>query len=333
MTPYMRTWVLQGLAPLIAEMGGDVDRYEKRFRLPLKAAADQNDLKVPAASLVRLMEACAEDLDCPDFGIRTGFRLGRAPLGPIMLAMMQCASVAEAIEACAGFMNMLNPALELQYQLLPTGPRLTYQLKLPRIGLARQFEEWCIAINIKILQILAGPQARPRFVFFSHPALLPNAFYTDAFGCAARFSQAGFGADYLASDGARPMSGNNPELKALVTDYLERIAEASGLDLEHQMDALIRQLLPTGRCSLNMIAGHYHVSVRTMQRRLDEKGLIFEKLVDDIRRERAASYLDDPALRMSQVAGLLGYVEQSSFSHAFKRWYRMSPSAWRHRAR
>ncbi|MNR51417.1 HTH-type transcriptional regulator VirS [compost metagenome] len=82
-----------------------------------------------------------------------------------------------------------------------------------------------------------------------------------------------------------------------------------------------------------MISGHYYVSVRTMQRRLDERGLVFEKLVDDIRRERAASYLDDPALRMSQVAGLLGYVEQSSFSHAFKRWYGMSPSAWRQRAR
>jgi len=34
-------------------------------------------------------------------------------------------------------------------------------------------------------------------------------------------------------------------------------------------------------------------------------------------------------LRMSQVAALLGYVEQSSFSHAFKRWYGTTPSAWR----
>jgi AraC-like DNA-binding protein len=57
--------------------------------------------------------------------------------------------------------------------------------------------------------------------------------------------------------------------------------------------------------------------------------LAFEKQVDDIRRERAALYLGDPTLRVSQIALLLGYAEQSSLSHAFKRWHGMSPSAWR----
>ncbi|WP_413183565.1 AraC family transcriptional regulator ligand-binding domain-containing protein [Paraburkholderia sacchari] len=333
MTPYLRGWVLQGLAPLIEDLGGHAGQYATRFHLPLNNA-DHNALVIPAASLVRLMEACADDLSCPDFGIRTGAALGGAPLGPVMLALMQCATVGEAIETAARLMNILNPALELTFQILPTGEkRLAYQLKLARIGRARQFEEWCIAINIKIFQILAGPDARPRAVFLTNRPLLPKKAYASAFGCPVRFSQAEFGVDYSASDCSRTLAGHSPQLKSVVTDYLERIAETSGLDLENQLEWLISQLLPTGRCSLEMIASHYYVSARTMQRRLEDKGLVFETVMDGIRRERAVSYLEDSTLRLSQIATLLGYGAQSSFSHAFQRWYGMSPTSWRRRSR
>ncbi|MBK5356754.1 AraC family transcriptional regulator ligand-binding domain-containing protein [Pseudomonas sp. TH41] len=328
MTPYMRGWVVQGLAQLIEDLGGDVARYEERFQLPLRGP-DQSDMKIPGSPLIHLMEACAEDLECPDFGIRLASVQGRAPLGPVMLVLTQCATVGEAIGAAARFINMLNPAVELQCQNIPGGLRMSYQLKVPRVGIARQFEQWCLAAGVIILQILAGAKARPRATFFTHPPLLSKDFYSSTFGCPVQFSQAAFGLDFSAIDTARPMDGNDPEMKALVTDYLERIADASGLDLEHQLDALIRKLLPTGRCTLETLASHYFVSVRTLQRRLEDQGLAFEKQVDDIRRERAAQYLSDPMLRISQVALLLGYAEQSSLSHAFKRWYGMSPSAWR----
>jgi AraC-like DNA-binding protein len=328
MTPYMRGWVLQGFAKLIEELGGDVTRYEERFHLPLYGP-DQSDMKIPGAPLIRLMEACAEDLECPDFGIRLASVQGRAPLGPVMLVLTQCATVGEAIGAAARFINMLNPAVELQCQSIAGGLRMSYQLKVPRAGIARQFEQWCLMAGVNVFQILAGANARPRAIFFTHAPLQSKDFYSRAFGCPSKFSQATFGLEFSTSDTARPMDGNDPEMKALVTDYLERIADASGLDLEHQLDALIRKLLPTGRCTLDTLASHYFVSVRTLQRRLEDQGLAFEKQVDDIRRERAALYLSDPTLRISQVALLLGYAEQSSLSHAFKRWYGMSPSAWR----
>jgi AraC-like DNA-binding protein len=328
MTPYMRGWVLQGFANLIEELGGDAAAYEKRFQLPL-SGLDQSEVPIPGSALIRLMEACAEELGCPDFGIRLGTVQGRAPLGPVMLALTQCATVGEAIGAAARFISLLNPAVELQCERIASGLRLTYQIKVPRIGLVVQFEQWCLMAGVKIFQILAGANARPRSIFFTHAPVLPNDFYSRTYGCPVKFSQAAFGIEFSASDAARPMDGNDPEMKALVTDYLERIADASGLDLEHQMDALIRKLLPTGRCTLDTIASHYFVSVRTLQRRLEDQGLAFEKQVDDIRRERAALYLGDPTLRVSQIALLLGYAEQSSLSHAFKRWHGMSPSAWR----
>ncbi|MDM0068382.1 AraC family transcriptional regulator [Variovorax sp. J31P207] len=327
MTAYLRGWVLRGIADLINKLGGDAHLYEVRFKLPLHRA-DVGELNIPAAPLIRLLEACAEDLDCADFGIRLGLAQGRDPIGPIA-AGIQAGTLGEAIEAAVPYINMLNPALALELQRTSNGPRLAYLTQVPRPGMARQFEEWCLAINLQVIRHLVGNNVRFRGVYFSHAPLLAADFYARVFGCPVRFSQGSFGVDYFAGDMARATREHNTEMKAIAADYIGKIAEPSQLAFEEQMDAWIRKLLPQGRCQLEAIAQEHCVSVRTLQRRLEEKGLVFEKLVDDVRREHAALYLGDRVLRMSQVAALLGYVEQSSFSHAFKRWYGTTPSAWR----
>jgi AraC-like DNA-binding protein len=144
-----------------------------------------------------------------------------------------------------------------------------------------------------------------------------------------RFSQAGYGIELFATDLKRPMLRNDPELKNLISGYIEKIADSAANSFRDQIDLMVRKLLPTGRCTLDTVAGHFYVSVRTLQRRLEQERLVFEDLVETARREGAEQYLVDPAVRMSVVAGLLGYGTQSSFSHAFKRWHGVSPREWR----
>jgi AraC-like DNA-binding protein len=226
------------------------------------------------------------------------------------------------------YLNLLNPALGIAISDTADGLRTTYSLD--RLGErdTRQFQEWIVGIAVNVLQVLAGPDARFQGVRFSHEPQSPVAGYEEIFGCPVSFGEDNYGVDYRASDMARVMNSNNPELRALLTGYLDQIIASSELGLEHEIMALIRELLPTGGCTLAVIAQHKFVSVRTLQRRLQAKGLVFEKLVDDVRREQATALLENPTLPMADVAGLLGYVEQSSFSHAFRRWTGMSPRAW-----
>jgi AraC-like DNA-binding protein len=71
------------------------------------------------------------------------------------------------------------------------------------------------------------------------------------------------------------------------------------------------------------------LSARTLQRRLAEEGQPFQTLLDATRRELAAQYLRDPALSLTEIAFLLGYAEQSSFTHAFRAWQGQAPQQWR----
>lgn len=326
--PYLRAWVVHGLAELIEDLGGDPAIYERRFHLSLQRSNQANAV-IPAGPILRLMETVARDLSCPDFGIRAGLAQGQGAVGPVMVASLNCETVREAYASGFRYLNGLFSAFTIDLVETEDGPRSVYTLKIPHVRVSRQFQEWNLAITTKILPILAGPEARLRGVYFSHQPLLEPAFYENVFGCPVSFGQPGYGVEYRTEDLERPIPSNSPELRAVISEYLDRIIASSGLGLEHQTLALIHELLPTGACNLGVIADHHFVTVRTMQRRLAAEGLVFERLVDDARREQAFDYLADPERTISQIAGLLGYAEHSSFTHAFRRWSGTSPSAWR----
>jgi AraC-like DNA-binding protein len=324
----LRAWVLHGLPELIEQHGGDPDAYEQRFHLPLHRIGLGQEL-IAARSFVQLLEACAHEFDCPDFGYRVGLAQGEEPLGPITVAVLQSETVQDAYESGIRYLNLLNPALGITLSPFEDGLRTTYSRDGLGPGETRQFQEWIVAIAVKVLALLAGPEAQFHGIRFSHQPILPTSHYEQAFKCPVSFGHQTYGIDYRVSDMAHGMNSSNPELRALLNGYLDRIIASSETGLRHQIDALIRELLPTGGCSLAVIAEYQFISVRTLQRRLRAEGLVFEQLVDDVRHEQAVTLLDDPTLQISDVAALLGYVEQSSFSHAFRRWTGTSPRAWR----
>ncbi|MDE2401852.1 MAG: helix-turn-helix domain-containing protein [Burkholderiales bacterium] len=52
-------------------------------------------------------------------------------------------------------------------------------------------------------------------------------------------------------------------------------------------------------------------------------------MLNSTRIELAKHYLENATLTLTEIAFLLGYQEQSSFSHAFREWTGINPAAWR----
>ena len=69
-----------------------------------------------------------------------------------------------------------------------------------------------------------------------------------------------------------------------------------------------------------------HVSVRTLQRRLDARELTWQQLLDRTREQLAHQYLADRSLTLGDIALLLGFSEQSAFNRAFRRWTGQTPA-------
>jgi AraC-like DNA-binding protein len=80
--------------------------------------------------------------------------------------------------------------------------------------------------------------------------------------------------------------------------------------------------------SLSDAAQALQMSPRTLRRRLSLEGTTLRQLVDEVRATLAAELIAGGRLTVAEVARRLGYIEVSSFSQAFRRWYGMSPRAY-----
>ena len=75
------------------------------------------------------------------------------------------------------------------------------------------------------------------------------------------------------------------------------------------------------------------MSVRTLQRRLEDEDSSFRAAWDQVRRARAQERLEDPSVSISQLADELGFASVAAFSKAFRRWTGSAPSTKRKRSR
>jgi len=71
------------------------------------------------------------------------------------------------------------------------------------------------------------------------------------------------------------------------------------------------------------------MSTRTLQRRLTEEGISFQRLLEDARRELARHYLLHSSRELNETAYLLGCEDANSFFRAFHQWEGTSPGQWR----
>jgi AraC-like DNA-binding protein len=85
--------------------------------------------------------------------------------------------------------------------------------------------------------------------------------------------------------------------------------------------------------SLSEVAQELHVSARTLQRQLEEYGVQFRELRDNIRLAEASRLLRGTDHAVRHIAIHLGYSEVTSFNHAFRRWTGCSPIDYRRRCR
>jgi AraC-like DNA-binding protein len=105
--------------------------------------------------------------------------------------------------------------------------------------------------------------------------------------------------------------------------FLERVSRV----IETKLAVLPHEI------SLEHAAKALSISVRTLQRRLNQRGISFRDICDATRRKLAEGYLDDPAVSVADIAFRLGYSEPAGFHHAFKRWLGQGPNEFRRERR
>ncbi|MCR9065639.1 MAG: helix-turn-helix transcriptional regulator [Cytophagales bacterium] len=151
------------------------------------------------------------------------------------------------------------------------------------------------------------------------------------FGCAVYFNKEEI-AIYLdtAHVEEEVLTSNYDLLRVLVTHAEEKMAGLTKTEgyanlVKQSILKLVKPEFPT----IEQVASHLNVSLRTLQRRLKEEGLIYKQIINELRNEMALAYLKKKELSISEIAYLLSYTDNSSFTRAFKNWTGKTPNEYR----
>jgi AraC-like DNA-binding protein len=322
----LRATTLFGYGDLVRELGGDPELFLSRFRIPA-GIENQEDAFISFDAYARMLEASAEGLGCPDFGLRLSNWQGLHTLGPIAVIARNAQTLLGGVEAVAHYLYVHSPALKLT--LAPrtpqTGLAFTYEVTEPGLPDVVQTYEISMAIAVKIIRLLGGPEARPNVISFMHDQQGTDAAYRETLRCRVRFRQTwcGFELPHRLAD--RRIESADPETRRIAAKYLESNYLPRTASLSDRVEELTRRLLPTGQCSVDAIADQLAMHPRSLQRGLATEGVGCQDLIERERRALAARYLAEPGLHLSQIAGLVGYTEQSTLNHSCRRWFGKTP--------
>jgi AraC-like DNA-binding protein len=84
-----------------------------------------------------------------------------------------------------------------------------------------------------------------------------------------------------------------------------------------------------GGTGIQQVARHLAVSPRTLQRRLASEGSAYQDVLEQWRKDAAQRHLSESKLAIAEIAFLLDYSEPAPFHRAFKRWFGVTPQAFR----
>ncbi|HLD66700.1 MAG TPA: AraC family transcriptional regulator [Pseudomonas sp.] len=175
----------------------------------------------------------------------------------------------------------------------------------------------------------------PREVWLEHglPEGADASAYTAVFGCPVRFEQP-------LSALLIPQAYLSLPLRQADANLLRTLEEhalglMAGLDgnepLPQRVKNALRLLLKDGLPRKERVAEKFTMTVRTLQRHLQQAGTSYQEILDQLRQELAEHYLTRSELAVQDIAHYLGFTESRSFHRSFKHWTGMTPGEYRER--
>lgn len=290
------------------------------------ALLDHRHALLPYRSLLQLLERCAAELGCPDFGMRLAAAQGVKVLGPLEIAMRHSRSLREAFRYCTQHPQVYSSASQMRFQPGPAEGEvfLRFEILLAKLPEHAQAVERALLLTQHTALTLSGGQTQAREIWLAHAPLSPPSTYRDYFGTTVRFGQAMNGLLFADGDLDTPVPDVDTQLYELATDFIaQRFPPADALS--RRLRGIVERLLPDGDCSHHGVASLLGMHPRSLQRRLRAEGASFEAIKDDVRRELALRYLQQSDRPLIQVAGLLGYADVAALSRSCDRWFSASP--------
>lgn len=327
--PFVRASSLLPFIAFCERIGAPVERRMAEARLPSHALSDPESL-IPLNQGLLFIDRMARSEGLRDLGALVGRETHVPELGAFGRLILQSLTLHDALAKISQIIHLYNSAQSIWTDSWNGKARVCTAYG-PNVGPGRQHgEQYTLMLLIDCIRFAAGPAWMPAEIHLG--TTLWDAFAGDshAFGglpvrrqevSAIIFDRALLSAPIERARLARLDAGQR--------DYEAFVSTAPALDFPDSVGQLVRMFLREGRSHITWIASTAGVSVRTLQRRLAERGVDYSALVEGTRFDIATQLLKDHRCKLIDIAYDLGYADAASFTRAFRRWTGVTPSEYR----
>lgn len=323
---------------VIAEHLGSigVDTAEWLARGGMDAAALEVPEGLASSGRFRaLVLASLELSNEPAAGLFIGERLVASTHGLVGAVAMNSRTVRQALEMVERFVSLRTELFAIGHLVDTEADRVTVSFvpTVPLVDIERPvLEAVLLSVKNALDEMTMGANVVDE-VHFPFGAPEYAALARDIFGCSVRYGQAcaAFVGDPRVLD--IPLKLADPSTfdvaAAICQRELDQLAESQTFASQVRRLLLQRQ---NGFPSLQVAARLFHMTPRTLHRRLVAEGTSFRAQLESVRHTLALEHLKSGRFCMEEVAYRLGYSDLSNFRRAFRRWEGAPPSAYRERA-
>jgi len=289
--------------------------------------------RVSAEQFYALWVEIAQQADDPDFGLHIA-ELSRNQFGGDILAavMLNCPTVGSAMEKLIRYHDLSTDVVKVKLVRAADQVLYAWVSTLEINSIDRQISEAIICRIFFTLEMLSNGKMPFSEICFRHQKPNKISEHQRIFGRSPKFGEA-LDAVVVRQDGLDlPIPLANPKVLVRLEDVVQELL--LGLyqpdTWSEQVSQRISKILMQGeKPHIDSVAHQLAISPRQLQNKLKIENTNYRALLDQVRMEMALQYLQELNGNILDTAFLLGFSDQSSFSHAFKRWTGKTPGDFR----
>ena len=314
---------------LLEMHGVDAREMFRRHGLDSADIGDAN-ARLPSAKMDLVLRDASVRIADPAFALRAARCWHPSNLGVLGHAWLSSSTLRRGLQRMVRYGRLVGEKLSTRLQDTAEGPKLVIDNGRTDLVVGPIVTDLSMSVLVDMCRMNFGASFRPRQVQLKRSAPLVRNDYTAFYGCPARFNAAEDSLTLSARDADEPLPTSNRQLAATLDRLItEQLAHLDRNDVATRCQASLLERLSSGELSETQMAQRLHMSRRTLQRKLAEAEITYQKLVDDTRRDLALRYLEDPRHSITDITFMLGFSQQSAFTRAFKRWTGTSPTDYR----
>ena len=321
--------VLSQMFSYLTSLKVDIDTFLRSLKIDPESVKSP-DAYIPLETYLLIQDEAAEYIRDSYLGLHMGEFVEAGSWSILGYMMMNCKTLGEAFEKSARYSRVIGNLIEGNAHLKLNKIKITLDVPPHAPQMSRHCYEAVISGSVGMMRTLTGVDINPLEVTFAYPEPASRSEYERVFRCPVLFEQKDNSFTIDLNIIFLPVKYANPDM----LQYFENYAQEFLAGIEHQNEyartvtKIILSKLDDEALSIKKVAKEMSVSVRTLQNRLKDEGVVFSELLTDTRKKLAQKYLTED-YSVEQITYLLGFSEPSVFRKAFKKWSGVTPREFR----